>query len=66
MRMSKKNVEYPSRGFKDANDFITHLENDDEQKWRERGEEQALALFRAMAERVPAYKDFLKKNNISF
>ena len=65
MRMSKKNVEYPSRGFKDANDFITHLENDDEQKWRERGEEQALALFRAMAERVPAYKDFLKKNNIS-
>ena len=28
MRMSKKNAEYPSRGFKDANDFVTHLEND--------------------------------------
>lgn len=33
--------------------------------WNERGERAALALFREMSERVPAYKDFLKKNTIN-
>lgn len=32
--------------------------------WREAGEKKALKLFHTMAERVPAYKDFLKKNNV--
>lgn len=32
--------------------------------WREAGEKKALALFHTMAERVPAYKDFLKKNKV--
>ncbi len=33
--------------------------------WEKRGVEQALTLFHAMAERVPAYRDFLKKQKIS-
>lgn len=35
-----------------------------ESTWRERGEKNALALFHSMAERVPAYKDFLAKHNV--
>lgn len=34
-------------------------------EWQKRGEDQALKLFHAMAERVPAYKDFLKQNGIN-
>lgn len=33
--------------------------------WRERGERAALALFKEVSERVPAYKDFLKKHSIN-
>ena len=33
--------------------------------WRERGERAALALFKQASERVPAYKDFLKKRAIN-
>ncbi len=33
--------------------------------WKKAGEEKALTLFHAAAHRVPAYKDFLKKNKIS-
>ncbi|MFH1286384.1 MAG: hypothetical protein ABII02_01375, partial [Candidatus Magasanikbacteria bacterium] len=36
----------------------------DEQFWEKRGQRMTMGLFRAMARRVPAYKDFLKKNNI--
>lgn len=36
----------------------------EESYWIDKGEKQALELFHLMAERVPAYKDFLKKNNI--
>ncbi|MHB1769708.1 MAG: phenylacetate--CoA ligase family protein [Minisyncoccota bacterium] len=32
--------------------------------WDKRGEQAALSLFRAISERVPAYKDFLKKYKI--
>lgn len=32
--------------------------------WEQTGQERALELFHAAAERVPAYKDFLKKNKI--
>ena len=35
-----------------------------EEEWQRRGEQRALALFHAAAEHVPAYKDFLKKNQI--
>ncbi len=47
---------------------IEHLEKrlreDAPRLWERRGEIQALKLFHAMAERVPAYKDVLKKNRI--
>lgn len=33
-----------------------------ERNWIRRGEQMALGLFHEMSERVPAYKDFLKKN----
>lgn len=33
--------------------------------WEERGEQAALDLFHAAAERVPAYKDFLKNHGIA-
>ena len=37
------------------------LEEKDPAYWEKRGEQLALSLFHAAAERVPAYKDFLKK-----
>lgn len=40
------------------------LRKDPARLWEKRGERHALALFRAMAERVPAYKDLLKRNRI--
>ncbi len=33
--------------------------------WRERGEQAAFALFKQASERVPSYKDFLKKHSIN-
>jgi phenylacetate-CoA ligase len=36
-----------------------------EEYWTERGEKMALKLFHEMAERVPAYKDFLKKKSVN-
>lgn len=33
--------------------------------WSKRGEEMSLSLFHDAAERVPAYKDFLRKNKIN-
>ncbi len=33
--------------------------------WKRKGEERALAIFQGAAHRIPAYKDFLKKNRIS-
>ncbi len=46
-------------------DFERLLQEKDEDFWRKKGEENALALFHAVAERVPAYKDFLKKQDIN-
>ncbi len=41
------------------------LKKQPESFWIERGEEMALKLFHEMAAGVPAYKDFLKKNNLN-
>lgn len=41
------------------------LETKPEAYWMKKGQERALALFHAAAARVPAYKDFLKKNRIN-
>lgn len=44
--------------------LLRELKARPEQYWVRRGEKQALRLFHAMAERVPAYKNFLKKHKI--
>src|SRR3989344_5253736 len=41
------------------------LNTKQEAYWIKRGENRALELFRLMSKRVPAYKDFLKKNKIN-
>jgi len=41
----------------------SQLKKKPEKYWLGRGEKMALELFRQMSERVPAYQDFLAKNN---
>jgi len=45
--------------------FQKALKRKPEKYWIGRGEKMALQLFGQMAERVPAYKDFLGKNNFN-
>jgi len=40
------------------------LKNQPSEKWQKSGQFKALGLFKEMADRVPAYKDFLSKNKI--
>lgn len=51
--------------FDDAADAETALRITDPKEWTKRGEQAALSLFREASARVPAYKDFLKKNKIN-
>lgn len=44
--------------------LLEDLKTKPEDYWIKKGEEKALDLFRQMSKRVPAYKDFLRKNNI--
>ncbi len=47
-------------------DKILHLLKTQKSKfWQKQGEDVSLKLFHAAAQRVPAYKDFLSKNNIT-
>lgn len=46
-------------------DFEKLLRTKPESFWHEEGEKRALQLFHSAAERVPAYKAFLKKHKIS-
>jgi phenylacetate-CoA ligase len=43
---------------------LHNLSSQDESSWLKRGDASVLELFHAMAQRVPAYKDFLKKHKI--
>lgn len=52
------------RGYRNAEVLQSRLHNQAEQQFIKRGEKRALNLFRAMSERVPAYKDFLKKHKV--
>jgi phenylacetate-CoA ligase len=45
--------------------ILQDLRKKPERYWIKRGEKMALRLFRQMAERVPAYKDFLRKNRVN-
>jgi len=53
------------RGFKDPVWLLEKIKKEPEVYWIRRGERRVLQLFHAMAERVPAYKDFLRKNKIN-
>lgn len=48
----------------EAKKLIAKLKTKPETYWIKRGEKMALRLFKEMSQRVPAYKDFLKKNKI--
>jgi len=52
-------------GYENIKLFEKRLKTEPEAAWRARGEKRALHLFHAMADRVPAYKDFLKSHNFS-
>ncbi len=52
------------RKLKNVPKLQQELKNRPEAYWNARGRKMALKLFHEAAERVPAYKDFLKKNNI--
>ena len=49
----------------DIAQFERALREEGENFWQKKGEHKALALFHEAAERVPAYKNFLKKNKIN-
>lgn len=56
---------FPERSLpKDAARVLRLLRTRREKEWMRRGELRALKLFREMAARVPAYKDFLAKNGV--
>lgn len=56
---------YPfSRPLDDVAKAERALRTDDSHIWEKRGEKAVLALFKSASKRVPAYKDFLKKNRI--
>ena len=52
-------------GFKDPVKLLHRLHVEDESRWQRRGERRALRLFHQMAERVPAYRDFLRSNKLN-
>jgi len=51
--------------YKNSDSLIYDLKRKPASYWLKRGEKNALKLFHSMATRVPAYKDFLKKNRLS-
>lgn len=57
-------IEKIPRSFKNVDWLLGKLKREQEYFWVRRGEKRVLSLFRQMAIRVPAYKDFLKKNKL--
>lgn len=55
---------YLPTGYQDTKHLLRNLKSKNEDYWIKRGEKRVLKLFREMAQRVPAYKDFLKKHKI--
>lgn len=49
----------------DADYFLKLLKSKDPSFWQKSGEKMSLGLFRAAAAKVPAYKNFLKRNKIN-
>ena len=52
------------RKLRDPKKALEYLKKDPPESWERRGQKMALDLFHEMAKRVPAYRDFLKKNDI--
>lgn len=52
------------RGYSNLIKVEDQLKNDDPELWEKRGQRRALRLFHEMAERVPAYKDFLQAHEV--
>jgi phenylacetate-CoA ligase len=48
-----------------AKTILSQIQNRSARFWEQKRKERALAVFRAASQRVPAYKDFLKKNGVS-
>lgn len=48
-----------------SDDVLRMIRENDSQEWARLQDEHMLELFHAAAERVPAYKDFLKTHNVS-
>ncbi len=53
------------RGYKDPELYHTKLHEDTEKKRQRRARLRVISLFQDMAERVPAYKDFLNKQKFN-
>ncbi|HET7528682.1 MAG TPA: hypothetical protein VFJ84_00430 [Candidatus Saccharimonadales bacterium] len=53
------------RNFRDIDWLESKLKNQPEKAWQRLGNARALNLFHEMSQRVPAYKDFLKKNGVN-
>lgn len=51
-------------GVNDSLRLERQLKQKSETDWQKLGERNAISLFRAMADRVPAYKSFLRKNKV--
>ena len=63
---SKTNVNWIEKYYKfDTKKFEYLLENKSENFWNVLGEQNALKLFHAASQNVPAYKDFLKNHKIN-
>lgn len=61
---SKQAARKNARASFDATRFARAWKDGGELFWRKAGEVRALALFRAASERIPAYRDFLKKHSV--
>jgi phenylacetate-CoA ligase len=64
MEISKILPKIP-QGFNDVIVLEKRLKKQKEEYWLKRGQSRALKLFKLMSARVPAYKDFLRKNKIN-
>lgn len=52
-------------GYRNTSNLLERLQNEPEEAWINRGQNRALRLFHSMAERVPAYKDFLREYGVN-
>lgn len=51
--------------YKNPKSLLLNLKRKGDTYWVKRGEESSLKLFKEMANRVPAYRSFLKKNKVN-